>query len=315
MKIEEMNGLILLDKSAGMTSFGADSAIKKILSTKKVGHIGTLDPFATGLLPICIGKGLRFVRFADSYDKAYRCCCVFGRSTDTMDLEGEVVGGRLPSAEELDQMRKDDFAMIRKVFSEIALKTAQIPPKYSAKKINGRKAYELAREGIEIELKEVPIKIHKLEIKDISINDGMIEAVFEVYCSKGTYIRELCNDVGEKTGFGAYAKSLRRIRNGPFDEASAISLDEIRQLSEKGDLSFIRDASLILSGMPELKLSSSQAADIKQGKKIPAGDLSDDLILPRGQFYKAVFENEIIAVVYETEEKGRILLRIERMLA
>ena len=126
MNFEEQNGLILLDKSQGMTSFSCDGLIKKLLHTKKVGHLGTLDPFATGLLPLCVGKGLRYVRFADGFDKAYRCTAVFGKKTDTMDIEGEVIGGRLPNSEELVELQNSDFESIRAAFDEISKITSRI---------------------------------------------------------------------------------------------------------------------------------------------------------------------------------------------
>lgn len=314
MKIEEINGLILVDKAEGMTSFGVDSALKKILGTKKTGHIGTLDPFATGLLPVCVGKGLRFVRFADGYDKAYRCTCVFGKFTDTMDLEGEVIGGREPTEEEMAELKENDYAPIREAFNKASKMTSQLPPKYSAKKINGKKAYELAREGKEVELKPVPVKIYGIDIISIEVVNGAIEVVFDVRCSKGTYIREICNSVGEMTGFGAYAKTLRRTANGPFDVANAFTLEQIRVLSEVDDTSFFIDASEIITDMPSLELNDKEIADIRLGRKLLTDRFKDQLTLEQGAFYKVTSGEQVVAVVYEALEKGRSILRIERML-
>ena len=312
MNFEEQNGLILLDKSQGMTSFSCDGLIKKLLHTKKVGHLGTLDPFATGLLPLCVGKGLRYVRFADGFDKAYRCTAVFGKKTDTMDIEGEVIGGRLPNSEELVELQNSDFESIRAAFDEISKITSQVPPMFSAKKINGKKAYELAREGKEVELKPVPVKIRKLSVISIDIIENMIEVIFEVSCSKGTYIRSLCDSVGDMTGFGAYAKTLRRIASGPFLEADSYTFETIEKMANEGDYSFIRDASSIIVEMPSIELNNKEAADIKLGRKISAERFSSDM---DDGLHRAMYEGKVIAVVYKADEKGRSIIRIERMLA
>ena len=313
MNFEEQNGLILLDKSQGMTSFSCDGLIKKLLHTKKVGHLGTLDPFATGLLPLCVGKGLRFVRFADGFDKAYRCTAVFGQKRDTMDIEGQVIGGRVPTESELDELRDNDFEIIRAAFDEISKITMQVPPKFSAKKINGKKAYELAREGKEVELKPVPVTIKKMTVLSIEVVENMIEAVFEVRCSKGTYIRSLCDSVGDITGFGAYAKTLRRIASGPFLEADTYTYEKIEKMAAEGDYSFIKDASTIIIEMPALELNDKEAADIKLGRKVNAERFAEDM--EGDGLYRAMHNGEVIAVVYENIENGRHVLRIERMLA
>lgn len=311
MDFENSNGLILVDKSAGLTSFGTDGAIKRLLHTKKVGHIGTLDPFATGLLPVCVGKGLRFVRFADGFDKAYRCVCVIGQKTDTMDTEGEVIGGRKPTDEELEAMKANDFAVIREALDKISKITSQVPPKYSAKKIDGKKAYELAREGKEVELKPVPVKIYKIDVLSIEVNE-FIEVTFEVYCSKGTYIRTICDDLGDMTGFGAHARELRRIRNGSFDIKDSYTIEQIESMLAEGDMSFISDASKIASYMPALNVNDTQVSMLKCGKKLKVAPF-DKIVseYPAGTFFRAMHGDELIAVVYADGES----LKIERMLA
>lgn len=316
MNFTEINGLILVDKMESITSFGADSRIKRVLSTKKVGHCGTLDPFATGVLPVCFGKGLRFVRYTDGYDKAYFCKAVFGKTTDTLDTEGEVISENVPEGEVLKALVDSDFKMIRDAFEKVALTTEQVPPKYSAKKINGQKAYELARKGIEVELKPNKIKIHKLEIKSIEIVDGLIEVAFEVYCSKGTYIRTICGDAGNITGFGAYAKELRRIQVGPFDLTKTYTLDEIERMAAEGDYSFIIDASSIVDYMPKINLNEKQTEMVKCGKKLNAKFHEAELngIVP-GTLVRAMYGDQLIATMYECEEDGKRILRIERMLA
>lgn len=311
---EGKNILILLDKDSGMTSFACDSKIKKLLHTKKVGHLGTLDPFATGLLPLCVGKGLRYIRFADDYDKTYECVCVFGKTTDTLDVEGEVTGGKMPTSDELKDLISSDFKVVRDAFEKMTKITSQVPPKYSAKKINGKKAYELAREGKEVELKPHPVTIYSIDIKSVDVVDETIEVDFVISCSKGTYIRTICDDVGREVGFGAYAKSLRRIKCGPFDVSDAYTVDAVEKMMETSDLSFIKDASMIVDDMPELKLNEVQTSMVKCGKKLdvrPFKEITSSYA--SDTFYKATFNGEVIAVMYVSEEDGR--LRIERMLA
>ncbi len=209
-------GIILLDKKQGITSMASDNYIKKLMGTKKVGHSGTLDPFATGLLPIFVDDALKVMRYTDSYDKGYSCVIKFGQKTDTMDLLGEVIGGRIPDEEELSEIVSGDFKVIRDAFAKVACMTEQVPPMYSAKKINGVKAYDLARQGITVELKPAPITIYSMVINYIKVEAPFIVASFDVHCSKGTYIRKICDDLGEITGLGAHAIELRRTKCGPF---------------------------------------------------------------------------------------------------
>lgn len=313
---EGKNILILLDKDSGMTSFACDSKIKKLLHTKKVGHLGTLDPFATGLLPLCVGKGLRYIRFADDYDKTYECVCVFGKTTDTLDIEGEVTGGKMPTSDELNKLVESDFKIVRDAFGKMTKITSQIPPKYSAKKINGKKAYELAREGKEVELKPHPVTIYSIDIKSIDVVDETFEVDFVISCSKGTYIRTICDDVGREVGFGAFAKSLRRISCGPFDIKDAYTVDAVEKMLGDEDLSFIKDASMIVDDMPELRLNEVQTSMVKCGKKLDVRPFKEITSLHAADtFYKATFNGEVIAVMYVSEEDGNKRLRIERMLA
>ena len=313
---EGKNILILLDKDSGMTSFACDSKIKRLLHTKKVGHLGTLDPFATGLLPLCVGKGLRYIRFAEDYDKTYECVCVFGKTTDTLDVEGEVTGGRMPTSDELKMLIESDFKVVRDAFEKMTKITSQVPPKYSAKKINGKKAYELAREGKEVELKPHPVTIYSIDIRSIEVVGETFEADFVISCSKGTYIRTICDDVGREVGFGAYAKSLRRTKCGPFDIKDAYTIDAVEKMTEEEDLSFVKDASTIVDDMPELKLNEVQTSMVKCGKKLDVRPFNEIISSHDADtFYKATFNGEVIAVMYVSEEDGRKRLRIERMLA
>ena len=307
-------GIILLDKPAGMTSMACDSFIKRTVGTKKVGHSGTLDPFATGLLPVFWGDALKVVRYTDGYDKAYRCTAFFGSETDTEDTEGQVTGGRMPSEDELSDLKASDFALIRKAFAEVASSAEQMPPLYSAKKIGGRKAYEIARAGEIPELQPHRIRIDSLDITGIEIKDGGVLVTFDVACSKGTYIRSICRDAGRITGFGAHAVSLRRPRSGPFCVEDARTPDEIRAVTEgcpdisKAEFSISRERAF--DQMPVLQLQEKQFQDIKLGRKI--GLPSEDM--PEGTLYRAMYDGKTAAVVFRSDEEGKKILRIDRML-
>lgn len=304
------DGIILLDKKPGITSMASDNFIKKVAGTRKVGHSGTLDPFATGLLPIFVGKSLRVMRYTDDYDKAYLCTARFGFATDTMDNLGEKVSGRFPTDDEITSLKESNYKLIRDAFEEVSRMTSQVPPKYSAKKINGRKAYELAREGIEVELKSSPITIYNIDIKDIYVEDNSIFASFYVECSKGTYIRTICDDVGRITGFGAHAVSLRRMKCGPFSVENAVTEEMIKELSEKKDYSFVLDETTCLSNMKTVELNEKQYKDVKVGKKIPAISNTN-----YDEKYVAYYNGELTAVLYKANENDKEIMRIDRMLA
>lgn len=307
---EAPSGIILVDKKPGITSMATDNFIKKVFGTRKVGHSGTLDPFATGLLPIFTGKALRYMRYTDGYDKAYSCVVCFGAATDTMDKLGEVTGGREITAEELEKLRSCDYADIRTAFEQIAKQTEQVPPKYSAKKINGQKAYDLARRGEEVILPPVPIKIHSLVVNEIYEQDQKLFASFDVECSKGTYIRKICDDVGSITGYGAYAVELRRTKCGSFSVEDALTEEEIRSKAEAGDYSFVINGEQALSMMPSLQLNQKQFKDVKLGRKIRAIEGTEYEVK-----YASYFDGKLVAVLYKSsEEDGKEVMRIERML-
>lgn len=302
------DGIILLDKKPGITSMASDNFIKKVASTRKVGHSGTLDPFATGLLPIFVGKALKAMRYTDDYDKAYLCTARFGFATDTMDNLGQKTFENEFTPEDIEGLKADDFKIIRDAFHEVSLYKEQVPPKYSAKKINGKKAYELAREGIEVELKSSPITIYDLRIEEIYVEDSSVFARFYVECSKGTYIRTICDDVGRITGFGAHAVILRRMKCGPFDVSDAVTEERIKELSSNGDFSFVLNETAALSNMDSLQLNEKQYRDVKVGKKIPALNGTEF-----DKKYAAYYGDKLTAVIYRSTENDRDIMRIDRV--
>jgi tRNA pseudouridine55 synthase len=294
---------------------------------KKVGHCGTLDPFASGVLPVCVGTATRVVRYMDGYDKEYRCSVRFGAFTDTQDLEGKVIGGHNPSIVELHQMQKDDYSEIRSLLMEMQGDNDQLPPMYSAIKIGGRPLYEYARKGITIERQKRLIHIYSSKVHNITADDS-ISVDFSLSCSKGTYIRTICNELGEKTGFGAFAQSLQRTRCGPFSIRQAISLEQLEVwVRERKFSDFLLSENLAVAHLPRLEVSEDEAAHIRLGQKLPLDVFSDRLSLlddvqessfqqhTDKKLYCAYCNEKLIAVVYPDQSEERDILRIERMLA
>ena len=308
------DGFILVDKPEGWTSFKTDRFAGKLLGTRKVGHLGTLDPFATGLLPVFVGRGLKFLRFCEGFDKGYSCRCVFGARTDTMDKTGEIISCNYPSEAEMAALAESGYDAVKSAFSRVQATKEQLPPAYSAKKIDGKKAYELARKGETPDLKPVPVTIRSLEITDINVLDKGFAVDFDCLCSKGTYIRTICSDLGDIKGYGAYAWSLRRTVNGQFNVKDAYTPGELEKMASEGDFSFVRDASETISFLPEIKLNAKQTKDIKFGRKIAFP--SD--VKPDGDeriYYRATSEGQLIAVVFPALENGELVMRIERLYA
>lgn len=209
-----MDGVINIYKPKGITSFDVIRQLKKILKTSKIGHTGTLDPLATGVLPICVGKATKIVDFLMEDYKVYETTLKLGITTDTYDSEGKILSEKAVTCSEDEVVR-----VVNSFVGEIS----QIPPMYSALKVNGKRLYELARSGIEIERESRKIHIYNIEITDIQIPN----ISFRVKCSKGTYIRSLCYDIGEKLGCGATMIKLERLATGSFIKESSVTIEEL----------------------------------------------------------------------------------------
>jgi len=211
-----MDGFLNIYKEAGMSSHDVVNKIRKIFNTKKVGHAGTLDPNATGVLVVAVGRATKAIEYMESVNKIYKAELTLGLTSDTEDIWGNVI-----SRSEVNMTSDDIIDAIKSFIGNIK----QVPPMYSALKFNGLKLYELAREGIEVEREARDITIY--DIYDIEINDNKVKIT--VKCSKGTYIRTLCKDIGEKLGCGAVMSSLERICAGKFDVKNSYRLDEVTE--------------------------------------------------------------------------------------
>lgn len=242
-----MDGIVIINKEKEYTSHDVVAKVKKILNEKKVGHTGTLDPNATGVLPILLGKGTKLSKYLINHNKIYEATLKLGEKTDTADIEGKITEEKDVKKENLSQEN------VTKILKEFIGKSKQVPPMYSAIKVNGKKLYEYARKGQTIEIKPREIEIYGIELLNINNN----EISFKVHCSKGTYIRTLCENIAEKLETVGYMKELKRIEVGEFNIKNAITLKELESKKEKALISieeFLKDKQLINLNSKKVKL-------------------------------------------------------------
>ncbi len=275
-----MTGFVYLDKDEGMTSFFAASRLRRIFGMKKIGHTGTLDPMATGVLPVALGGATRFIELIPDHNKAYRASFRLGTTTDTLDVTGEVLTTSEVSAS------ADE---VREALSQFRGEISQLPPMYSAIKKDGVRLYTLARQGIEVEREERRITVYRLELT--LADDENKEYEIEVECSSGTYIRSLISDIGETLGCGAVMTSLRRIKANGIDEKKCHTLSELERMKEEGRLSeTVKRVDELLS-YGRIKVSEAQAKRFSNGGSLDCnrfgGDKSEGLhcvYSPEGEF-------------------------------
>ena len=255
-----VNGILLLDKPAGMTSNGALQEAKRIFGAAKAGHTGSLDPLATGVLPLCFGEATKFSQFLLEANKRYLTTIKLGVVTTTGDAEGEVT-----STAEVPEFSDSHLESLLEGFrGEIS----QIPSMYSALKVNGQPLYKLARQGIEVERKSRDVMIYNLQVIS-RISD---EVTLDVTCSKGTYVRSLAEDIGQMIGCGAHVIALQRLESGPFNIEETCSIEELEQLRETGGHDAL-DAKLLpasasVEGWPSVELSEITASYLRQGQPV-----------------------------------------------
>ena len=239
-----MDGIIVINKEKDYTSHDVVAKLKKKLNISKVGHTGTLDPNATGVLPILIGKGTKFSKYLINHDKTYKAKIELGKKTDTADVEGNVIEEKPVDTEYIKQN-------LVQVLESFVGKQEQVPPMYSAIKKNGKKLYEYARKGEKIEVEPRKIEIYKIEL--VEYNEKNID--FIVSCSKGTYIRSLCEDIAEKLNTVGYMKNLERLQVGEFNIEKSVLIDEVNIENIEKYLYTLED---ILKDTPKLNLNSKK---------------------------------------------------------
>ncbi len=250
-----VTGVLVINKHSGVTSHRIVSALRKLYDMPKVGHTGTLDPMATGVLPVLLGRAVKAADFLLAEDKEYIAEMKLGITTDTQDTTGEVLSrsGFLPCAEEVE-----------KAVSAMTGEIMQIPPMYSAIKVDGRKLYDVAREGKEIERKARKINIYSLESERLTTDTYRLH----VKCSKGTYIRTLCNDIGAALGCGAAMSALCRTRSGPFTLENAVTIEELSEMSFEERLSLPIPTETLFENLPSVEINDFCAKLIKSGTEL-----------------------------------------------
>ncbi len=255
-----ITGALVVDKPVGMTSHDVVKVVRNGTGIRRAGHTGTLDPRASGVLVVLIGPAVRLSEFLSASDKRYQAILKFGVATDTYDTEGKQVG-ETKSVEHITEL---DF---QKLLKEYEGTISQVPPAHSAVKVNGKKAYELARKGEEVELAPRMIDVYNLEL----LEWAPPEAVIDVYASSGTYVRSLANDLGNDLGVGAHLTGLRRTKNGQFTLRDAVRLQELKDSFEAGDwYKHLIPAAETLADWHTLELSADDTEKIKHGVRIPA---------------------------------------------
>lgn len=289
----KINGAIILNKERGLSSFQAARKVKNIIGADKAGHTGTLDPMASGVLVVCLGKHTRLVEYLVQDDKEYKVEMLLGLSTDTFDLEGEII-----STGNVRDIKNDD---ILKCLQSFKGQINQKPPIYSAIKVKGKKLYEYARKGIEVEIPNRIVDIR--DIANIVIKDSLYKGYavrsvsFDVVCSKGTYIRSLCNDIGEHLGCYGTMAQLSRTVNGKFSIKDAFTLEEIEHYFEKSGTDEILINPIPYAHLKMIQLNESESERYMSGLKILKIDIEC------GEYF-AVLSNGLVAGIGIIDEKG-----------
>lgn len=255
-----VDGLLVLDKPEGMTSNAALQIAKRMFAAAKAGHTGSLDPLATGVLPLCFGEATKFSQFLLEADKRYLTTFRLGVVTNTGDADGEVIDER--------EVPHYDDERVEEVLAQFRGEIDQVPSMFSAIKVDGQPLYKLAREGIEVERKS-----RKVTIRDLTLVGREATSLeLDIRCSKGTYVRSLAEDIGEMLGCGAHVSELRRVESGPYAESGAISLEQLRSIKDDGGFDAL-DATLLpassaVANWPGVELTDVMALYLRQGQPV-----------------------------------------------
>lgn len=286
-----MDGIILVNKEKDFTSHDVVSIVKKITESK-VGHTGTLDPNATGVLPLLIGNATKISKYLINHDKEYEAVIQLGKKTTTADIEGEVI--------EEKEVPEKIYIECENILKSFIGKQKQTPPAYSAIKVNGKKLYSYAREGKKIEIEPRNIEIYNIELMNINKEEKQIS--FRVSCSKGTYIRSLCEDIADKLGTVGYMKDLKRTKVGDFEIKEAITIDELKEKFEKNDFSDVITIENIFKDMPKIELNENNIKQYLNGVKIT--EKNQDGI------YRIFYKNEFngIGIVKDNKLKRDLVI-------
>lgn len=291
-----MNGVINIYKNTGMTSFDVVAIVRRVAKMKKVGHTGTLDPAASGVLPVCLGKATKIIDYIMENKKVYRVNLKLGMVTDTYDLEGEVL-----REEDASHITKDE---ILNCINSFLGTIDQVPPMYSALKQNGVRLYQLARQGIEVHREARKITIYSIENIKIESNDNI---QMDVCCSKGTYIRSLCYDIGEKLNVGATMTALERIQNGTFTKEEAINIEDLtEELLEKHIISIEK----ALDSFEKITVNEKFGKLLRNGVKVFDNRMYSEEV-EFNKLYRVYEDNGVFLGLGKRDEKG---FKLEKLL-
>jgi len=281
--VEIVNGVIVVDKPAGMTSHDVVNRVRRITGNRKIGHLGTLDPLATGVLPLVVGRATRLAQFFTTSDKKYDARIRFGYATDTYDREGE------PTTEPMEpRFTRED---LEAALGHFRGKFMQTPPPVSAKKVGGQPAYKLARKQVAVELKPVEVTVFALDL--VEFGEGRARVL--AHCSAGTYVRAIAHELGTRLGCGAFVDELRRTASGDFTEEQSHTLEDLERLAESGVWSeAVIPAARLLPHFPSAFVDATTAGNIRQGKDFRVSPFRSQ---PNAKFVKAVgADGELVAI-------------------
>jgi len=294
----QKDGIIIVDKETGPSSFRVVETIKSLTGFRKIGHAGTLDPFASGVLVILLNQGTKLSPFVMAQEKVYRAALRLGIETDTQDVTGQIIRTR-----EIGKLERE---AIKEKSEEFVGTIKQVPPLYSAVHHKGKRAYEFARNGADVELKEREVRIRYLEILSVDLPTVWIE----VCCSSGTYIRSLAADLGHSLGTGAHVTFLRRLQSGPFHVSNAFTVSQLGEYRSDGRMDeVIITLRKALEGMGEVEVSDVVARKIRSGQKPRRGEIArhGPASSGVGGSLKAVMEEELVAILEEARDGYNIV--------
>jgi tRNA pseudouridine55 synthase len=265
-KLNRMNGLLVLDKAAGMTSHDVVAIVRRATGERSIGHLGTLDPMATGVLPLLLGKYTRLAQFFGKAEKQYTGTIRFGFATDSFDADGAQVGEAVPLSLGLEELRG--------LAARFAGEMDQVPPIYSAKKIGGVAAHKLARAGVDVPVKAARIFIHAFEL--LGLDEAKGEASFRMHVSAGGYVRSVAHELGQMAGCGAHLSSLRRTQAGPFTLAESITVAELKAMAGTDAIEArLPHPRTILPEMPSVTVDEQTAGKLRNGMQVNLPEYSD----------------------------------------
>ncbi|MGO4542541.1 tRNA pseudouridine(55) synthase TruB [Paenibacillus sp. 2TAB19] len=301
-----MDGILAVWKPEGWTSHDVVAKVRRILRMKRIGHAGTLDPMVTGVLPLCLGRSTRVVEYLQERPKAYEAVLKLGISTDTEDVTGAVLEDQ-PNP----QVTED---AVRKALRQFVGQIDQIPPMFSAVKVDGKRLYELAREGKTVERKSRTVTIYQLELLDMKLDQQYPEIRFSAVCSKGTYIRTLCVDIGKALGVPATMASLTRSMSGGITRERCLTLEEIEQLQQSGRLNeHLIDADEAIDHLPIAEVPASVGKLALLGQKIALAHaaIADSSVANNGVLVRLYNDQRLFIGIFQIDTESALLKPIK----